>query len=112
MALAGVLLYLAVERLRLARALRRLPRRVAVTGTRGKSGVTRLIASGLRASGAKVVAKTTGSRPVVILPDGSEREVARAGPPSVREQVRLVEMAASLGADTLVAEMMSIGGES
>ena len=39
-------------------------RRVAVTGTRGKSGVTRLIASGLRASGAKVVAKTTGSRPV------------------------------------------------
>lgn len=89
-----------------------MPRRVAVTGTRGKSGVTRLIASGLRASGAKVVAKTTGSRPVVILPDGSEREVARAGPPSVREQVRLVEMAASLGADTLVAEMMSIGGES
>src|SRR5512135_22985 len=107
MALAGVLLYLAVERLRLERARRRVPRRVAVTGTRGKSGVTRLIASGLRASGAKVLAKTTGSRPVVILPDSSEREIARAGPATIREQLRLVALAASSGADTLVAEMMS-----
>lgn len=88
-----------------------MPRRVAITGTRGKSGVTRLIAAGLRASGARVLAKTTGSKPVVIMPDGSEREIVRAGPASVREQVRLVEMAAAVGADTLVTEMMSIGGE-
>jgi poly-gamma-glutamate synthase PgsB/CapB len=82
-----------------------------VTGTRGKSGVTRLIAAGLRASGARVLAKTTGSRPVLIFPDGSEREIIRSGPASVREQVRLVGLAAAAGADTLVAEMMSIGGE-
>jgi poly-gamma-glutamate synthase PgsB/CapB len=88
-----------------------VPRRVAVTGTRGKSGVTRLIAAGLRASGSRVLAKTTGSRPVLILPDGSEREIARAGPASAREQVRLVALAAAMGADTLVAEMMSIGPE-
>ncbi len=88
-----------------------MPRRVAVTGTRGKSGVTRLIAAGLRQSGLRVVAKTTGSRPVLILPDGSEREIARPGPASVREQVRLVALAAAAGADALVAEMMSIGAE-
>jgi poly-gamma-glutamate synthase PgsB/CapB len=88
-----------------------VPRRIAVTGTRGKSGVTRLIAAGLRASGSRVLAKTTGSRPVLILPDGSEREIDRSGPASVREQVRLVALAAALGADTLVAEMMSIGAE-
>ncbi len=88
-----------------------MPRRLAVAGTRGKSGVTRLVASGLRASGAKVLAKTTGSRPVVIFPDGSEREIVRHGPPSAREQARLVGLAARLGADTLVAEMMSVGGE-
>jgi poly-gamma-glutamate synthase PgsB/CapB len=82
-----------------------------VTGTRGKSGVTRLIAAGLRASGARVLAKTTGSKPVLIFPDGSERKILRPGPASVREQVRLVEMAAAAGADTLVAEMMSIGAE-
>lgn len=88
-----------------------MPRRVAVGGSRGKSGVTRLVAAGLRASGARVLAKTTGSRPRLILPDGSERDIDRAGPPSVREQVRLVALAAELGADTLVAEMMSIGAE-
>ena len=88
-----------------------MPRRIAVTGTRGKSGVTRLIAAGLRASGARVLAKTTGSKPVLILPDGSERVIARAGGASIREQVRLVALAAELGADTLAAEMMSIGPE-
>jgi len=88
-----------------------VPRRVAVAGTRGKSGVTRLIAAGLRASGSRVLAKTTGSRPVLILPDGSEREIVRPGPASAREQVRLVALAAAMGADTLVAEMMSIGAE-
>ncbi len=82
-----------------------------VTGTRGKSSVTRLVAAGLRASGARVVAKTTGSKPMLILPDGSEREIVRPGVASVREQVRLVSLAAELGADTLVAEMMSIGAE-
>ncbi len=88
-----------------------MPRRVAVTGTRGKSGVTRLVAAGLRASGARVLAKTTGSAPVLILPDGSEREIVRPGRASVREQLRLVALAAELGADTLVTEMMSIGPE-
>ena len=88
-----------------------MPRRIAVTGSRGKSGVTRLVAAGLRASGARVLAKTTGSKPVLILPDGSERVIARAGGASIREQVRLVALAAELGADTLVAEMMSIGPE-
>jgi poly-gamma-glutamate synthase PgsB/CapB len=65
----------------------------------------------LRASGATVLAKTTGSKPVLILPDGTEQEIVRSGPASVREQVRLVERAASAGAGVLVAEMMSIGAE-
>jgi poly-gamma-glutamate synthase PgsB/CapB len=86
--------------------------RIAVTGTRGKSGVTRLIAAGLRESGAGVMAKTTGARPALILPDGTEEEIPRpGGNPSIREQVRVVGRAAAMKADVLVAEMMSIGGE-
>jgi poly-gamma-glutamate synthase PgsB/CapB len=100
-----------IERFRLDRALGRVPRRIAVSGTRGKSGVVRLVAAGLRESGVRVLAKTTGSKPVLILPDGSERELLRPGPPSVREQVRLISLAAKTGADTLVCEMMSIGAE-
>lgn len=109
--LAALLVYLGLERFRLERALRKVSRRIAVTGTRGKSGTARLIAAGLRASGARVLAKTTGSKPMLIFPDGSEREILRPGPASIREQVRLVSVAARTGADTLVAELMSIGPE-
>ena len=84
---------------------------MAVGGTRGKSGVTRLVAAGLRESGVRVLAKTTGSKPVLIFPDGSEREIPRAGPASIREQIRLVRLAVRTGADTLVSELMSIGPE-
>jgi poly-gamma-glutamate synthase PgsB/CapB len=84
---------------------------VAVAGTRGKSSVTRLIAAGLREAGLRVLAKTTGSKPVLILADGSEEEILRAGPASIREQVRLVTLAARAGADVLVSEMMGIGPE-
>ena len=81
---------------------------MAVTGTRGKSSVTRLVAAGLRGAGLRVLAKTTGSKPVLILPDGSEQEVPRPGPASIREQVRLVSLAARTGVDILVSEMMSV----
>ena len=40
-----------------------------------------------------------------------KQEIARAGLPSIREQVRLVSRAARIGADALVVEMMSIGEE-
>jgi poly-gamma-glutamate synthase PgsB/CapB len=85
--------------------------RIAVTGTRGKSGVTRLIAAALRESGARVVAKTTGSRPVLSLPDGTEEEIPRPGTASIREQVRVLSRAAGAGAEALVVELMSVGRE-
>jgi poly-gamma-glutamate synthase PgsB/CapB len=91
--------------------LRRAPLRIAVTGTRGKSTIVRLIAAGLRGSGRRVVARTTGSRPAVILPDGSEREIARQGPPSLLEGKALLRLARKLGADTVVVELMSINPE-
>ncbi|MHB8054476.1 MAG: poly-gamma-glutamate synthase PgsB, partial [Candidatus Aminicenantales bacterium] len=104
---AGLLL----ERKKLARFRAGIPLRICVAGTRGKSAVTRHIAAALRASGRTVLAKTTGSKPVVILPDGSEREIPRPGPPSVLEQKRVLALAARLKADALVMEMMSIRPE-
>ena len=108
---AAFLIYLLVERLALDARLRRIPVRICVAGTRGKSSVVRLIAGALRESGTNVVAKTTGSRAAVLLPDGTEREVRRRGLPSVLEQKRIVRTAARLGAQVLVTEMMSIGEE-
>src|SRR5215510_14510179 len=110
-ALAGCALWQGLVAWRHRRALRAIPVRIHVAGTRGKSTTTRLIAAALRASGRKVVAKTTGSEPRLILPDGREEAWLRRGPASVREQVRFVARAAALGADTIVAECMAIRPE-
>ncbi len=104
-------MYLLIERLALDSRLRRVPVRICVAGTRGKSSVVRLIAGALREAGLNVLAKTTGSRAALILPDGTERELRRRGLPSILEQKRIVRTAARLGAKILVTEMMSIREE-
>lgn len=62
----------------------RVPRRVLVTGTRGKSSLVRMIAAGLGAGCARVRARITGVLPREISPAG-ERQIVRNGPGHVEE---------------------------
>jgi len=82
---AVFLLYLVYERASVNRWRRQIPRTIIVTGTRGKSSVTRMLASILSASGRRVLAKTTGSIPSLILPNGMEQEVKRKGAATILE---------------------------
>lgn len=108
-ALLVILLLLGItEGLRHRRNLNRIPIRVHVNGTRGKSSVTRLIAGGLRAGGIAACAKTTGTEAAMILPDGSEYPIYRPAGANIIEQVRIVETAAEVGAQVLVLECMAI----
>lgn len=102
---------LVAERFRLDRARESVVLRVAVTGTRGKTTVTRLLASVLREDGRRVLAKTTGSEPSLILPDGTVEAIRRRGIPSILEQKKLLHRAVRLGAEVVVAEVMSIHPE-
>ncbi|MFA9452958.1 MAG: poly-gamma-glutamate synthase PgsB [Candidatus Aminicenantaceae bacterium] len=106
--LIALVLFYAVESFRLEKNRRCLALRICVTGARGKSSVTRLLAAALREGGFKVLAKTTGSRPMLLLPDGSEVELNRRGRPSVLEQLKVMRRAVELSADVVVAELMSI----
>jgi poly-gamma-glutamate synthase PgsB/CapB len=105
------LAYLILERARLDRHRKAIPLLIGVSGTRGKSSVTRMLASVLRGSGRRVLAKTTGSEATIILPDGSEREIRRRGRPSIIEQKHLVRLGADLDVDAAVVEFMSIRPE-
>ncbi len=104
-------LYLIYERAVLLRLRKSLPLVIAVTGTRGKSTVVRLLASILRESGRVVLAKSTGSQAQFVLPDGTVESVARRGIVSILEQKKALKKAVMLKADCLVVEIMSIRPE-
>jgi poly-gamma-glutamate synthase PgsB/CapB len=90
------------------RNLASIPIRVHVNGTRGKSSIVRLVAGALRAHGIRVCAKATGSLPRMIMPDGSEYPIHRAGHANIIEHLRIVGVAAREGAEALVIECMAL----
>lgn len=91
-----------------SRALEAIPLRVHVNGTRGKSSVTRAVATLFRKLGKSVVGKCTGTRPVVIQRDGTERLLRRRGRTRVQEQVRFLRYAARQRVDVAVVECMAV----
>ncbi|MCC6746022.1 MAG: poly-gamma-glutamate synthase PgsB [Deltaproteobacteria bacterium] len=104
-----VLLALGVVELWLhRRRLRRIRLRIHVNGTRGKSSVTRLIAAGLRAGGIRTCAKTTGTLPRMIMPDGHEYPVFRPAGANILEQRRIVAAAVANECEALVVECMAL----
>src|SRR5437867_2566732 len=75
-----------------SRAIAKIPTRIHVAGTRGKTTTTRLIGAALRHHGWRVVTKTTGKEARLIDPEGTERGIR--GPrelPNLREQPRIIE---------------------
>ncbi len=97
-----------IEYFRHKQVLAALPLRIHINGTRGKSSVTRLVAAGLRAGGLKTYAKTTGTAPRVIDPEGKDRIIHRLRSPSIGEQVRLLKYFAQDKPDAVVLECMAV----
>ena len=85
-----------------------IPIRIHVNGTRGKSSVTRLIAAGLRAGGIRTLAKTTGTIPRLVLPDGRESSIIRLFAANIIEQKYVFRYAASLKPQAIVVECMAV----
>lgn len=102
------LLFLVAESMINNRRLRRIPLRISVSGTRGKTSIVRTLASVYRAHGFRVLAKTTGSEAMFILPDGSTEPVRRKGITTILEQKGLIRKAIGLDADCIITEIMSI----
>ena len=86
----------------------KIPIRIQVNGTRGKSSVTRLIAGGLRAGGLRVVAKTTGTKPKFIISDQEEIPIKRLGKPNIIEETRIFRQAQKYKPQAIVIECMAL----
>jgi poly-gamma-glutamate synthase PgsB/CapB len=100
-----------VESLVHHRLLKRVPLRIHVNGTRGKSQITELITYGLQAAGIKAMGKVTGSVPTLLHTDGRRTEIKRIAPGSIREQQWVIKQASQEGAQVLVLECMAIKPE-
>ncbi len=88
--------------------IRRIPNRIHVNGTRGKSSVTRLIGGGLKGAGKRVFIKTTGTKPRTISVSGVEQPIHRVGKANIIEQLRVVREAVAQKADYIVIECMAV----
>jgi poly-gamma-glutamate synthase PgsB/CapB len=107
--LLGLLVAGMLEQRRHLASLYLIPARVLVNGTRGKSSITRLCAGALRGGALRVVAKTTGTAPRLIWPDGTETPVHRKfDTANVVEQIGIVRQAAAERSDALVIECMAV----
>lgn len=108
--LATILLivYWVIEYTKHLSNVKKVPIRIHVNGTRGKSSVTRLIAAGLRAGGIRTVAKTTGTLPRIIHPDGRESAIVRLMGANIIEQKYIFRNTVSMKPEAIVIECMAV----
>jgi len=105
------ILYLIFEYVMLQSRIHKIPLRILVNGTRGKSTTVKIIHKILQESGKKVLAKTTGDVPQLIFPDGSQKKVKRSAPASIIENIRILKKAAKANPDAVVLECMALQPE-
>jgi len=86
----------------------RMPIRILVTGTRGKSSVVRLLHGALRQAGYRVWGKTTGTAARTLDIDGYETPTRRLGQVSILETLGSISAANHRGANALVTECMAV----
>ena len=91
----------------------RLPLRISVNGSRGKSTVTRLLTGALAAGGRRPLGKTTGTEARLIRGWDLEEEPIHRRPegPNIGEQREMMRRAVTHDADTVVAECMAVTPE-
>ncbi len=108
LATISLVIYWIIEYTRHLKNVNKVPIRIHVNGTRGKSSVTRLIAAGLRAGDIKTVAKTTGTLPRIIHPDGRESAIVRLMGANIIEQKYIFRHTAKMNPEAIVIECMAV----
>ncbi|QQK77062.1 poly-gamma-glutamate synthase PgsB [Salicibibacter cibarius] len=91
----------------------KIPIRVNINGTRGKSTVTRLVAGALMEADIKTVGKMTGTQARMFYWYQEEEKpiVRRLEGPNIREQKVAMKEAADVGAEAFVSECMAVHPE-
>ncbi len=107
----GILLIVGgvVEKILHRARLKKIPIRILVNGTRGKTSVTRLMYAILKENGMTVVGKTTGSDAAILLPN--REELAYRKPKrlvSIGEHTTFLKKISKQNVQAMVVECMAI----
>jgi poly-gamma-glutamate synthase PgsB/CapB len=102
---------LVFEKLWIDRNVKKIPIRIHVNGTRGKSTVVKYISELLRLNNYKTISKITGITPTLFRHDNHPQEIIRRGGARITEQFKIIHKAAASKSDALVLECMSINPE-
>ena len=89
----------------------RIPLRILVNGTRGKTTVTRIITYALQESGMKTVGRSSGSSLEIIHSDGKVEKVERRRRANIREMIPFFRLALEEKAEAVVVEDMALTEE-
>lgn len=103
-----LIIYGVIEFIHHQKLVYKIPIRIHVNGTRGKSSVARLIGAGLRAGKINTITKVTGTYPRLLLNDGSEVNIHRKEKANIIEQLKIIEYAVKHNAEALVIECMAL----
>jgi poly-gamma-glutamate synthase PgsB/CapB len=106
--LFGLLIFGGIEYSRHQNLVLKIPIRIHVNGTRGKSSVTRMIGAGLRAGGINTITKVTGTYPRLILNDGNEAVIHRKEKANILEQLKIIKYGVAHKADAVIIECMAL----
>ena len=93
------------------RNLSKIPVRVLVNGTRGKTTSVRLVMAALEEAGIKAVGKTTGSEAAILLPGSRVEKIRRRKGARLEENIAFTRRAVREGADVIVVECMALRDE-
>ena len=100
-----------LEKARHERNLKKVPIRILINGTRGKTTLTRLLVASLNAAGIKTIGRTTGSEAAVIYPDGRVESIIRHRNARVYEIIKFFRLASDEEAECAVVECMALQSE-
>ena len=91
--------------------VRKIPIRIHVNGTRGKSLLTRLLTTLFTEEELRTASKVTGETPAVFYPSRGWQPWYRLGVPRIREQIHFMKKAEKQGVEAIVVENMAISPE-
>lgn len=93
------------------RNLKRIPIRILVNGTRGKTSVCRILHKVLNDNGIRTLGRTTGSEAVILYPDGSFKNIIRKRNARILEMIPFIRLAVSDKVQCIVTECMAVQPE-